>query len=131
METTTTLQITEEDEKWLRVGVIKALIEHHGYKKQEAIQVFDDSQLLDMLHNEPEDIFHHGVVYWANFLVKLLKWKPFEEHTCGDYDSKADPEFQDMARSYANLPNKEPLNYKEELHKDMVEDGIIEKKDKP
>jgi len=60
MKNTDTIQITEEDEKWLREGVIRELIEKHKYKKNEAVNLFNESPLLAILYDDPEDIFHHS-----------------------------------------------------------------------
>ncbi len=127
MKNTDTIQITEEDEKWLREGVIGELIEKHKYKKNEAVNLFNESPLLAILYDDPEDIFHHSTSYWANFLVTVTKWNPFENHSCGDYDSKNDDEFQEMKGFYENMPKTERFDYKKDLYEGMVEDGIIEK----
>ncbi len=126
MKNTNTIQITEEDEKWLREGVIRELIEKHKYNKNEAVNLFNKSPLLAILHDDPEDIFHHSTSYWANFLVTVIKWNPFEDHSCGEYDSKNDDEFQDMKNSYENMSKTAQFGYKKDLYNGMVEDGIIE-----
>ncbi len=70
---TNTIRITKSDEKWLSRGVIRELIEKYKYKKNDAIDLFNKSQLLEMFHDEPEDIFHYSTSYWADFLVKMEK----------------------------------------------------------
>ncbi len=124
-----TIQITEADEKWLRRGVIRELIEKYKYKKNDAINLFNKSPLLSILHDEPEDIFHHSTSYWAIFLI--TNWNPFENHSCGDYDSKDDSEFQDMKDSYENMSAAEKLKYKRDLYDGMLEDGTIKDGDMP
>lgn len=126
-----TIQITIEDEKWLSKGVIRELIEKHKYKKNDAVNLFNKSPLLDILYDDPEDIFHHSTSYWANFLVTIENWKPFDNHSCGDYDSKNDGEFQDMKRSYENMSEAEKFEYKKDLYEGMIEDGTIENGDIP
>ncbi|MGE0085161.1 MAG: hypothetical protein AB7S75_12155 [Desulfococcaceae bacterium] len=121
-----TIQITKADEKWLSRGVIRELIEKYKYKKNDAINLFNKSPLLAILHDEPEDIFHHSTSYWAKFLVTITNWNPFEKHSFGDYDSKNDSEFQDMKISYENSSVQKKLEYKKNLYDGMAEDGIIE-----
>ena len=67
------IRVTKRDEKWLRDGVITELIKDHHIKKSVAIDLFDASPLLSLLHEEPEDIFHHSTSYWAAFLLKQRK----------------------------------------------------------
>jgi len=123
---TNIIQITEADEKWLRRGVIRELIEKHSYKKNDAINLFNKSPLLAILHDDPEDIFHHSTSYWANFLVMITSWNSFENHSYGDYDSNDDSEFQEMKDSYENMSDGEQFKYKKDFYDGMVEDGIIE-----
>ena len=70
-----TLTVTAADEKWMRQGVIKELIETHGYVKEEAIQIFEKSALLKMLHRDPEYAFHYDTEYWAKQVVERLNKK--------------------------------------------------------
>ncbi len=70
-----TLTVTTEDEKWMRQGVIKELIETYGYRKGEAIQIFKESSLLKMLHRDPEYAFHYDAEYWAKQVVERLNKK--------------------------------------------------------
>ncbi len=126
-----TIQVTKDDEKWLAKGVIRELIEKHKYKKFDAINLFNKSPLLEILHDDPEDIFHYSTSYWADFLVKITNWKPFEDHSCGDYNSEDDDEFQEMKYFYENMPDEEKLSYKKDLYEGMVEDGTIDERDIP
>lgn len=66
-----TIIITEEDEKWLRQGIIRELIEGHNYNKREAVERFKSSPLSEMLHEEPEYIFHYDTGYWAKYIIEL------------------------------------------------------------
>jgi hypothetical protein len=68
-----TLTVTAQDEKWMRQGVIKELIETYGFMKDEAIQIFEKSSLLKMLHRDPEYAFHYDTEYWAKQVVERLK----------------------------------------------------------
>ncbi len=68
-----TLTVTTEDEKWMRQGVIRELIETHGYLKNQAIQIFENSSLLKMLHRDPEYAFHYDTEYWAAQVIERLK----------------------------------------------------------
>lgn len=67
------IRVTEKDEKWLRDGVIMDLIQEHHIKKTDATNLFDKSPLLTLLHEQPENIFHHSTSYWADFLLKHRK----------------------------------------------------------
>ena len=70
-----TLTVTTADEKWMRQGVIKELIETHSYIKNEAIQIVEKSSLLKMLHRDPEYAFHYDTEYWAKRVVERLNKK--------------------------------------------------------
>ncbi len=117
-----TIQITDENKEWLRRGVIKELIEKYQYKKSDAINLFNNSPLLKIFHNDPKLIFHHSPSHWADFLIKLINMNLFEDFTCGDYNSKDDDEFQEMKYFYERMPEEEKLSYKKDLYEDMVED---------
>ena len=67
------IRVTKKDEKWLRDGVIMDLIREHHIGKMDAIELFDKSPLLSLLHEQPEDIFHYSTSYWAEFLLKHSK----------------------------------------------------------
>jgi len=61
------------DKKWLREGVITALVKNHGYKQSAAKQAFNNSPLLNMLQENAEYVFHYDTDYWANWLVEMQK----------------------------------------------------------
>ncbi|MCP4345595.1 MAG: hypothetical protein GY795_08715 [Desulfobacterales bacterium] len=65
------ITITEEDEKWLRQGIIRELIENHNYSKTNAVELFKNSPLPKMLHEDPEYVFHYDTGYWAKYIVEL------------------------------------------------------------
>ena len=67
------IRVTTKDEKCLRDGVIMELIQEHHIRKTDATELFDKSPLLSLLHEQPEDIFHHSTSYWAEFLLKHCK----------------------------------------------------------
>jgi hypothetical protein len=67
------LIVTLEDEQWLRQGVIRELVETYGYLKNEAIEMFEQSALLKMLHRDPEFAFHYDTSYWAKQLVEMSR----------------------------------------------------------
>lgn len=77
-----TLTVTTEDEKWMRQGVVKELIETYGYLKEDAIQLFNRSSLLKMLHRDPEYAFHYDTEYWAKQVVERLGKKSEEYLVC-------------------------------------------------
>jgi hypothetical protein len=64
------LTVTVEDEQWMRQGVIKELIETYGYMKDEAIQIFEKSSLVKMLHRDPEYAF--GKCRWCRWSPEFI-----------------------------------------------------------
>jgi hypothetical protein len=69
------LTVTVAEEQWMRQGVIKELIETYGCRKQDAIEIFENSPLLKMLHRDPEYAFHYDTEYWAEQVVERLRKK--------------------------------------------------------
>ena len=64
------MQITKKDEQWLKNGVIANLVKEHHLEEKTATLFFEQSPLLKLLYQEPEEIFHYDTFYWANFLME-------------------------------------------------------------
>ena len=67
-------QVTKSNEKWLRDGVIKSLIEDLNYKKKDAVELFNESKLLKTLYEDPEYIFHFHTSHWAKHIDKIKRY---------------------------------------------------------
>lgn len=64
------IKINDTDRQWLENGVIGELIQKYGLTKKAAHDLFKDSDLLSMLEEMPEYIFHYDTQYWAKQLIQ-------------------------------------------------------------
>ncbi len=70
-----TITVTSADEQWLRREIVKELMNHFHYSKEQALSLFKDSPLPKMIYSDPDYIFHYEPEYWAESLVIMSKEK--------------------------------------------------------
>lgn len=64
------ITVDREDREWLQKGVVNELMQQYGLEKKAADALFNNSQLLSMLEEMPEYIFHYDTKYWAKKLIQ-------------------------------------------------------------